>query len=69
MTFMLKSAEALKPGDRIVTDREGTIRTVTDATELDRWGGCTIHHSDGTIITGLPCPVKVVQAPGTGVAS
>lgn len=57
----LKSAEDLEPGDRIITNPTGQTRTVTDPTELDRWGGCTIHTRDTTIITTLPCAVQVVD--------
>lgn len=59
--FSWKNAQDLEPGDRIVTDQRGTIQTVTDRTELDQYGGCSIFTTDAEILTTLPCGVKVVD--------
>lgn len=58
---MWKNAQDLVPGDRIVTNQQGAIETVTDRTELDQYGGCSIFTDQSEILTSLPCPVKVAD--------
>ena len=59
--FTSKNAQNLVPGDRIVTDRNGTIQTVVGQTVLNQYGGCSIATTAGRILTQLPCEVKVVE--------
>lgn len=56
----MKRAQDLDPGDRIVV-QPGDTQTITDRTELDKYGGCTIFTDRSTILVGLPCPVKVLD--------
>lgn len=53
-------AQNLQPGQRIIT-RPGKVETVVKATDLDEYGGVSIHTDQHTILTGLPCDVKVVD--------
>jgi hypothetical protein len=61
MRILIVKAQDLRPGDRIITDSEGRIQTVAAPTELDQYGGCSIHTTESEILANLPCPVKLVQ--------
>ena len=53
-------AEDLRPGQRIVV-APGRVETVAEQTELDAYGGCSVHTTEHEILTQLPCNVKVVE--------
>ena len=56
----LVDAQDLLPGQRILVG-PGDVQTVTERTERDQYNGCSIFTDRSEILTGLPCPVKVLD--------